>query len=67
VKVGDRVRLAGYPTRYPWMENLDGEIGTIREVDTAGGLDIPVYGVAFPGLDDLLWFGASYLESKEAA
>ncbi len=62
--MGEKVIIRGGPHRYSWMEVLDGEVGTVQKVDTAGGRDIPVYGIAFPGLpfDDLLWFGASYLE-----
>ncbi len=70
-RAGESVVVTGGPPRYPWMEVLDGEVGVVKKLDTAGGTDIPVYGVAFPGLpfDDLLWFGASYLEpvAKEGA
>lgn len=64
MKPGEKVRLSGYPHRYPWMADLDGETGTIEKIDTDG--NITVYGVSFGGVENLLWFGASYLESVQA-
>ena len=68
MRQGDRVRLAGYPDRYPWMETLSEETGRIEEVNRVRD-EVPVYGVRFAGVSDLLWFGASYLEAtkREAA
>lgn len=63
MKKGEKVRLAGYPDRYPWMEMLETETGRIEAVDDDG--ELSVYGVRFPGVESVLWFGASYLESAE--
>ncbi len=66
MRIGDRVRINGHPSRYPWMEGLASETGTIREIDDAKGRDIPAYGVEGLLPDGLAWFGASYLEPAEA-
>lgn len=61
--VGDRVRLVGGPERYPWIVRIVGRVGTVAEVDTLGGRDLPVYGVEGLAPGDPLWFGASFLEA----
>lgn len=66
MKIGDEVRVVGYPTRYEWMEDLVGDRGRIVDVDEGSGRT-PVYRVA--GLMDGrgLWFGASFLEPAETS
>ncbi len=67
MKVGDRVRIVGFPTRYGWMEDLVNDKGTIAAVDDGEGRATPVYAVE--GLIDGLpcWFGASFLEPVETS
>ncbi len=67
MRVGDEVRVVGYPSRYPWMEDLVNDTGRIAVVDDDEGRATPVYAVE--GLIDGLpcWFGASYLEPVETS
>ncbi len=60
IRVGDEVRVVGYPTRYEWMKDLVGDRGVVVKVDA--GRSTPVYAVS--GLMDGhdLWFGRSFIE-----
>lgn len=61
MRIGDRVRVNGHPSRFPWMDDFVSKRGRIAEVNEKDGHK--VYGVKGLLSDgDLAWFGASYLE-----